>query len=109
MGCAAGSHRLGNASFFSQAGIPHLGNTREQNSGRQSVAEIRVPLSKIGWHVQITLCYSDDFQQRFLVSAMPAPATDRRGRLPTQGDGDATARPNAMGPNVPTIEESGRC
>ena len=39
MGCAAGSHRLGNASSFSQAGIPHLGNTREQNSGRQSVAE----------------------------------------------------------------------
>ena len=39
MGCAAGSHRLGNASSFSQAGIPHLGNTREQNSGRQRVAE----------------------------------------------------------------------
>jgi hypothetical protein len=39
MGCAAGSHRLGNASSFSQAGILHSGNTREQKSGRQSVAE----------------------------------------------------------------------
>ena len=71
--------------------------------------KIRFPLSKIGWHVQITWCYTDDFQQRFLVSAMPAPATARLGRLPTQGDGDATAQPNAMGPNVPTIEGSGRC
>jgi hypothetical protein len=39
MGCAAGSHRLGNASSFSQAGILHSGNTREQKCGRQSVAE----------------------------------------------------------------------
>jgi hypothetical protein len=40
---------------------------------------------------------------------MTAPATARLGRLPTQGDGEATARPNVMGLNVPTVQESGRC
>jgi hypothetical protein len=43
-----------------------------------------------------------------LFSAMTAPATARLGRLP-QGDGEATARPNLMGLNVPTVEESARC
>jgi hypothetical protein len=37
--CTAGSRqRFANASSFSRAGIPHAGNTREKNSGRQSVA-----------------------------------------------------------------------
>ena len=38
---------------------------------------------------------------------MPAPATARLGRLQLQGGGEATEGPNAMGSNVPTIEESG--
>ena len=39
VGCATGSQRLGNASTFSSAGVPHSGNTRELKYGRQSVAE----------------------------------------------------------------------
>jgi hypothetical protein len=38
---------------------------------------------------------------------MPAPATARLGRLQLQGGGEATEGPNAMGSNVPTIEELG--
>jgi hypothetical protein len=53
-------------------------------AGKASL-KIRFPLSKIGWHVQITLCYSDDFQQRFLVSAMPAPATAKARPSPDAG------------------------
>lgn len=39
MGCATGSQRLGNASSFSSAGVPHSGITREQKYGRYGVAE----------------------------------------------------------------------
>jgi len=38
---------------------------------------------------------------------MPAPATARLGRLQSQRGGEATEGPNAMGSNVPTIEELG--
>jgi hypothetical protein len=109
MGCAAGSHRLGNASSFSQAGIPHFGNTRQQTSGRQSVAEN--PGSLVEDHMACTdhVVLLRRFSATVLGFNDAAPATDRLGRLPTQGDGDATARPNAMGPNVPPIEEPGRC
>ena len=66
-------------------------------------------MPKIGWHVMITSHYSTGFPRRCWLSAMPAPATASLGRLQTQGNGEATAGPNWMGPNVHTVEESGRC
>ena len=66
-------------------------------------------MPKIGWPVLITSHYSTGFPRRCWLSAMPAPATASLGRLQTQGNGEATAGPNWMGPNVHTVEESGRC
>jgi hypothetical protein len=57
----------------------------------------------------ITLHYANVFPRRSWLSAMPAPATASLGRLQTQGNGEATAGPNWMGPNVHTVEDSGRC
>jgi hypothetical protein len=66
-------------------------------------------MPKIAWHVMITSHYSTGFPRCCCLSAMPAPATASLGRLQTQGNGEATAGPNWMGPNVHTVEESGRC
>ena len=109
MGCAAGSHRLGNASSFSQAGILHSGNTREQKSGRQSVAENPFAHAEARMACKYHFMPVRRFSAALLFSAMTAPATARLGRLPTQGDGEAMALPNVTGLNVPTVEESGRC
>jgi len=68
-----------------------------------------VLIPTIGWDVLITLHYSNGFQRRSLLSAMPAPATAGLGRLQAQENGEATAGPNGLVPNVPTVEESGRC
>ena len=57
----------------------------------------------------ITSHYSNGFQRRSLLSAMPAPATASLGRLQAQGNGEATAGPNGLRPNVRTVQESGRC
>ena len=92
---------------------PGRHSPRREPAGRnlagKASLKIRLPMPKLGWHVNITLNPSDDFLRRSLFSAMTAKATARLGRLPTQGDGEATARPNVMGLNVPTVEESGRC
>jgi len=77
-------------------------------AGKASL-KIRLPMPKIGWHVMITSHYSTGFPRRCWLSAMPAPATASLGRLQTQGNGEATAGPNWMGPNVHTVEDSGRC
>ena len=109
MSCTAASKRFGNASSFSRAGIPHLGIPERRNLAGKASLKIRVPMPKIGWHVMITLHYSNVFPRRSWLSAMPAPDTASLGRLQTQGNGEATAGPNWMGPNVHTVEESGRC
>ena len=83
--CAAAAQRFRNDSSFCWAGIPTLG-TRVQKSGKASL-KIRLPMPKIGWHVNVSFRYSGDFQQRSVLSAMTAPATARLGRLLTHGDG----------------------
>ena len=109
MGCAAGSHRLGNASSFSRAGIPHAGNTREKKSGRQSVAEN--PLA----HAEDRIACNDHFTLLKRFSATLLVVGDARSGhgqsrpSPDAGEWRRAAGPNGMGPNVHTVEESGRC
>ena len=58
---------------------------------------------------------NDHFTLLNRVSATLLAVSDARsghgslGRLQTQGNGEATAGPNWMGPNVHTVEDSGRC
>jgi len=89
--------------------MPRAGIPERRILGGKASLEIRVLIPTIGWDVLITLHYSNGFQRRSLLSAMPAPATAGLGRLQAQGNGEATAGPNGLVPNVPTVEESGRC
>jgi len=106
MSCAAGSQRFRNASSFSRAGIPHAGKLRAEiwhaNVSENPFAHAA---DRTEYHSYFTL--PSRFAATLLASAMPAPATARLGRLQLQGGGEATEGPNAMGSNVPTIEESG--
>ena len=89
--------------------FPTLGIPERRILGGKASLEIRVLIPTIGWDVLITLHYSNGFQRRPLLSARPAPATAGLGRLQAHGNGEATAGPNGLVPNVPTVEESGRC
>ena len=106
MSCAAGSQRFRNASSFSRAGSPHAGKLRAEiwhaNVSENPFAHAA---DRTEYHSYFTL--PSRFAATLLASAMPAPATARLGRLQLQGGGEATEGPNAMGSNVPTIEESG--
>ena len=106
MSCAAGSQRFRNASSFSRAGIPHAGKLRAEiwhaNVSENPFAHAA---DRTEYHSYFTL--PSRFAATLLASAMPAPATARLGRLQLQGGGEATEGPNAMGSNVPTIEELG--
>ena len=62
---------IGNACSFSRAGIPHLGTPERRNLAGKASLKIRWPMPKIGWHVMITLHYSNDFPRRSWLSAMP--------------------------------------
>jgi len=108
VGRAAGLQRFRNASSFSRPAFPTQG-TRGQKSGRQSVAENPFAHAEARMACKYHFMPVRRFSAALLFSAMTAPATARLGRLPTQGDGEATALPNVMGLNVPTVEESGRC
>ena len=79
---------IGNACSFSRAGIPHLGTPERRNLAGKASLKIRWPMPKTGWHVMITLHYSNDFPRRSWLSAMPAPVTASLGRLQMQGNGE---------------------
>jgi hypothetical protein len=88
--------------------FPTLGIPERRILGGKASLEIRVLIPTIGWDVLITLHYSNGFQRRPLLSAMPAPATAGLGRLQAHGNGEATAGPNGLVPDVPTVEELGK-
>jgi hypothetical protein len=64
------------------------GYTREKKSAGKASRKIRWTMPKIGWHVMITLHYSNGFPRRSRLSPKPAPATASLGRLQTQGNGE---------------------
>jgi len=100
--------RLGNASSFSQAGIPHSGNTQEQKSGRQTVADNPFPRAED----RIECAHRVLLLRRFSATVLfqRCPLRLRPGRaVSRRRNGEATAGPNGTGPSVPTIEEPGRC
>ena len=109
VGCAAGSQTTCERFFLLPGRHPDSGKTREQKSGRQTLAEN--PFS----HAEEPMIHWIDFTHRVVLltrfsatdrfSAMPAPATATPGRLQTQKNGEATAAPNGTRPSAPTIEE----
>ena len=88
---------------------PPPGNTREKKSGRQSVAEN--PLA----HAEDRIACNDHFTLLKRFSATLLAVGDARSGhgqsrpSPDAGEWRRAAGPNGMGPNVHTVEESGRC
>ena len=95
--------------FILSARHPPPGNTREKKSGRQSVAEN--PLAR----AEDRMACNDHFTLLKRFSATLLAVGDARSGhgqsrpSPDAGEWRRAAGPNGMGPNVHTVEESGRC
>jgi hypothetical protein len=79
VGCAAGSQTTCERFFLLPGRHPHSGKTREQKSGRQTLAENPFPhAGYIGYIFLNALCYSHDVQQRTVVQRCPLRLRPRR-------------------------------